>query len=130
MKIALDIHGVLSSDPKFFRDLAQAIIHAEGEVHILTGKHIANGIMEELEKAGFQPGIHYTKLFSISDYHKEIGTLMWGTTESPWMDDAIWSRTKADYCVRNNIDLCLDDTARYIPYFTTPVALYHGKKEM
>lgn len=130
MKIALDIHGVISKDPKFFRDLAQAVIHAEGEVHILTGKHVANGIMEELEHAGFQPGIHYTKLFSISDHHKKLGTPMHGTIENPWMDDIVWSSTKALYCAEHKIDLCIDDTERYMQYFVTPVALYRGKREV
>lgn len=129
MKLALDIHGVIDKDPAFFRDLAQAILHAEGQVHILTGKHYSNGIAEELEKAGFHAGIHYTHLFSVSDYHKEIGTPMWGTPENPWMDDAVWSKTKADYCVLHQIDLCLDDTPRYLPYFTTPVALYQAQKD-
>ncbi len=129
MRIALDVHGCIDKDPKFFRDLAQAVIHADGEIHILTGKHIANGIMEELDAAGFAAGIHYTHLFSVSDYHKERGTQMWGTLENPWMDDVIWSNTKADYCRYYKIDLCIDDTARYIPYFTTGVALYRKGNE-
>lgn len=128
MKIALDVHGVISKDPQFFRSLAQAVIHAEGQVHILTGKHLANGILEELEKYDFHAGVHYTHLFSISDYHQEIGTPMWGDVKNPFMDDAVWSKTKAEYCQRNQIDLCLDDTERYLPYFTTGVALYQKKE--
>lgn len=124
-KIAIDIHGVIDRDPEFFQDLLSTLRDANWEVHILTGSHIANGIIEELDRLGIHKYEHYTKLFSISDYHVKIETPMWGTKENPWMDDAVWSRTKADYCVREGIDFCLDDTDRYIPFFTTGVARYH-----
>lgn len=124
-KIAIDIHGVLDKDPDFFRDLLQTLRNANWEVHILTGKHIKNGIIDDLKRLGIKKYDHYTHLFSISDYHKKIGTPMWGDAANPWMDDTVWSRTKADYCVREGIDFCLDDTDRYIPFFTTGVARYY-----
>jgi len=128
-KIAVDIHGVLSKDPDFFRDLLQTLRNANWEVHILTGKHIENGIIAELDKLEIKKYDHYTHLFSISDHHKKIGTKMWGTVENPFMDDEVWSRTKADYCREHEIDLCIDDTARYVPFFTTGVALYSKGQE-
>ena len=59
-------------------------------------------------------------MFSISDYHKEIGTHMWYDNNSePWVDDLDWDKTKGEYCERNNIDLHIDDTKRYGDYFKT-----------
>ncbi len=124
MKLALDIHGVIDTNPTFFKTLARAVKKGGGEVYILTGKHIEREVIKELEKFGFHLGTHYNHLFSISDYHKYIGTKMWGDTKNPWMEDEIWNRTKADFCKRNEIDLCIDDKKEYIPYFTTPVVLY------
>jgi hypothetical protein len=124
-KIAVDIHGVIDQDPDFFRDFLQTLRNANWEVHILTGKHIKNGIMQELKRLGIARYDHYTHLFSISDYHKKKGTKMWGDEKNPWMDDTVWSATKAEYCVKNDIDLCIDDTDRYLPYFITGVARYY-----
>lgn len=123
-KIAVDIHGVIDQFPKFFKDLMATLVQAGWEVHILTGKRwdIVN---PELIKLGVIPDVHWTHIFSISEHHLKIGTKMWGTKENPWMDDEIWSKTKAEYCQEHGIELCLDDTDRYLPHFTTPVARYY-----
>ncbi len=124
-KIAVDIHGVIDKDPSFFSDFLCTLRDANWEVHILTGKHIENGIIAELKRLEINKYEHYTHLFSISDYHKKKGTQMWGDEKNPWMDDTLWSKTKAEYCIEHGIDLCLDDTDRYLPFFTTPVARYY-----
>ena len=126
MKFAIDIHGVIDQRPKFFRRMCKSMVQGNVEVHILTGKHIENGIKEELLELGFLFDIHYTHLFSISDYHKEQGTIMWGDVKNPHMDDSDWDRTKADYCLREHIDFCIDDKEPYMEYFLTPVSLYKG----
>lgn len=124
LKFAIDIHGVIDENPKFFRRMCKSLVRGGMEVHILTGKHLENKVHEELLQLGFLAFIHYTDLFSMADYHKEKGTKMWGDTKNPYMADADWDRTKADYCRRNQIDFCLDDKEQYMKYFLTPVALY------
>lgn len=117
--IALDLHGIINTLPEFFSLLTQALVKDNFEVHVLTGSHIkGQKIEEELQKYG----IAYTHLFSISDYHKEKGTEgMWYDEKGdPWVSDTDWDRTKADYCAKNNIAFCIDDTARYAKHFETP----------
>ena len=119
MKIGLDIHGVCDANPEFFVELSKLFVNSGHEVHILTGRRISDGALQEIKELGLK----YTHFFSISDYHKEIGTNMKNDIDgNPWMDDGTWDRTKGDYCKRNNIDFCIDDTERYGQYFETPFA--------
>ena len=124
MKFAIDIHGVIDENTKFFRHMCKSLMSGGIEVHILTGKHISNGVLDELSRLGFLKGTHYTTLFSMADFHKERGTKMWGDKKNPWMDDQVWNNTKALYCRVNNIDFCIDDKEAYMRDFLTPVALY------
>lgn len=125
MKIALDIHGVCDANPEFFIELSKLFVNSGQEVHILTGRRISDGALKEIEELG----LSYTHFFSISDYHKEIGTNMRNDMNGdPWMDDETWDRTKGDYCKRNKIDFCIDDTERYGKYFETPFAYMKIKK--
>lgn len=119
--LALDIHGIINANPTFFAAITRSLIKDGWEIHILTGSHIVEGkIPEELSEYG----IAYTHLFSIADYHRENKTTgMWyDTNGDPWVSDEDWDKTKADYCKRNNIPFCIDDTARYAHYFETPFA--------
>lgn len=119
MKIALDIHGVCDSSPEFFKLISKLIINDGGEVHILTGRRVSDGALEEVRELD----IGYTHFFSIADHHEEIGTKMWEDKNgNPWLDDETWDRTKGDYCKENEIDFCMDDTERYGEYFETPFA--------
>lgn len=128
---AFDIHGHVDAYPTFFSALTQSLIKDGWIIHILTGSHIKEtGIIEQLEKYG----IVYSHLFSIADYHRENHTNgMWYDEKGdPWVTDEDWDKTKADYCKRNNISFCTDDTARYASNFETPFGYMaiqmHNKK--
>lgn len=126
MKLGLDIHGVILDSVDLCKKLATLVIHDGGEVHILTGSTKERAIME-LESVGFELNIHYTHLFSIMDYHNDIGTevtgynVEHGTNEFP---DEEWDKTKGDYCRKHKIDLHLDDSLIYEEYFTTGFARF------
>lgn len=132
MKIALDIHGVIDTNPEFFSQLTFAIsgdaqeYGLEHEVHILTGSRLGSG---EIEYQLKEMNINYTHIFSIADYLKEYGKkeLPQSTPENPWFCKEEWDMVKADYCRRNKIDLCLDDCDAYFKHFTTPIARYYSK---
>jgi len=67
--------------------------------------------------------LKYTKIFSITDYHKQINTPTKGFHPKfgfALIEDELWDKTKADYCRRENIDFHIDDTLAYNDYFTTP----------
>lgn len=119
LKIALDIHGVCDANPSFFQELTKLFVREGHEVHVLTGRRISDGAVDEIQELG----IEYTHFMSIADYHNEVGTKMWEDENgNPWLDDEDWDRTKGDYCDRHNIDFCIDDTERYAKYFKTPFA--------
>jgi len=111
----LDLHGVINSAPEFFALVTNSLVKDGWEIHVLTGSHIAEkGIEEELKSYG----IAYTHLFSIADYHRNNKeSMFYDEKGDPWISDEAWDRTKADYCERNEIPMCTDDTARYAKYF-------------
>jgi len=125
MKLGLDIHGVIDTHPDEYVALAQAVLDAGGEVHILTGELDTPKLRQQLKSFG----IKYTTLFSISTYHLGKGTaIRYDEKGDPHMDEILWDRTKADYCIEHGIDLHIDDTERYGKYFKTPFLLIKGKQ--
>lgn len=117
--LALDLHGIINAQPDFFAALTKSLKKDGWEIHVLTGSHIEeNKIKEELASYDLE----YTHLFSIADYHRENKTTgMWYDEKGdPWVSDEDWNKTKAEYCKKNNISFCIDDTAKYANYFTTP----------
>jgi len=125
-KLSIDIHGVCDSAPEFFALISKLIIDSGGEIHILTGRRVSDGAIDEIKELG----ISYTHFFSIADHHEIIGTKMRNDEKGrPWMDDETWDRTKGDYCKLHQIDFCIDDTERYGKYFETPFAFMKINKD-
>lgn len=127
MKLGLDIHGVLDTNPKEFVSLAKRVRTEGGEVHIITGSSQNVDLVELL--LSLDSGKKYWDyLVSIQDEllkkYKPTGINEHGR---PYWPDELWDRFKGDYCAKHNIDLHYDDTERYIQYFTTPVVIYKGK---
>jgi hypothetical protein len=124
MKIALDIHGVVDSNHTFFAELTQLLVNNDHEVHLLTGSKIT----KELKQTLAEYCINWTHLFSITDYHvKKKSGIKFDKNGHPWLDAYKWDKTKAEYCARNNIDLCLDDSDTYAYFFKTPYARYYSR---
>jgi hypothetical protein len=125
-KLGLDLHGVIDSIPETFSFLTNAIVNNGGEVHIITGGSLTDStynenITEQLKKLN----IAYTHVFSIRDYHDEVGTAKLGTHPKygfPTIDDDTWDRTKGLYCKHHKINLHIDDTLMYNEFFNTPFA--------
>lgn len=124
MKIGLDLHGVITDMPEFFKNMMWMLTCSGVEIHIITGGSIDKAYNELKNLEIYNPN-YYTHLFSILDYHIEKGTPQVGYNEefdNPEFDDEVWDRTKADYCREHNIDLMIDDSMIYEQYFTTPFA--------
>lgn len=124
MKLGLDLHGVISDHPEYFKNLMYALRKSGWEIHIITGGSTLKAI-KELSDLGFKPSVNYTHLFSVLDYHIRKGTRITGwhpVLLNPEFPEKEWDRTKADYCRYNNIGLHLDDSTIYEQYFTTPFA--------
>jgi hypothetical protein len=134
MKIGLDYHGVITHQPELWKFITNSIMNGGGEVHIITGGTLLttpNPIIEKLEEWG----IPYTEIHSVYDYLKETGapTLEGirvfpdGTTQTKY-DDEVWDRVKGEMSSRLGINLHIDDTPQYGPYFNSiPFLLYNPK---
>lgn len=125
-KIGFDLHGVAMERPEFFSEISRALVAGGIEVHIITGKR-REELAGELETFGFHEGVNFTHFFSITDYHVAKGTSIEWVGDKPWMDEYEWNKSKRDYCLREEIDLHLDDTDDYIALFKTPVARFWTK---
>jgi hypothetical protein len=121
-KLGLDIHGVLNALPEFFAFLTDSIIKNGGEVHLITGGTWS----KELENEVKRYNIKYTHVFSVYDYliesnAKQVGSISFGDgTIQRKFEDEQWDRVKGDYCLKNDINLHIDDTLIYNDYFKTP----------
>jgi len=123
IKIGIDIHGVIDTDPAFFKVLTELLVNNGHEVHIITGSKIEREI-PQLKKHG----ISYTHLFSITDHHIKNGTkISWDKKNNPHLDTYLWDKTKAQYCKEQNIDMHFDDSDTYNYFFKTPYARYFSK---
>ena len=131
MKLGLDIHGVIDSNPESFAFMSQSVITNNGEVHIITGGSWTTELEEQLKVYG----IKWTSHFSVYDYLLESGIDSIGTIQFPdgtiqkKFDYHLWDTIKAGYCKSNNIDLHIDDTEVYSNYFTTPFLLYKSSED-
>jgi len=120
LKIGLDVHGICDANPEFFSELSRLLVNNNHEVHIITGRRVRDGALEEIKELG----ISYTHFFSIADFHEEIGTKVWEDDNgNPWLEGELWDKTKDEYCKRHRIDFHIDDTERYGEYFETPFML-------
>ena len=130
MKLGLDIHGVIDSNPKLFLHIASQY----DEVHIITGgsfKDTKYDLVGDLIELGHDALNRRTKWwdkeFSVFDYlletqaktNEELGV----ASHHPFPDET-WNKVKADYCREHEIDLHIDDMEQYLTYFTTPYMLY------
>jgi hypothetical protein len=117
-KIGLDIHGVIDAMPEFFSFLSHSLVSNGGEVHILTGGNLEEGL-KDLEKFN----IAYTHIFSIQEYHRQKQTPTYAKHPRygfEMVSNEEWDKSKGDYCVKYGIDLHIDDTMEYNNFFQTP----------
>lgn len=131
MKLGLDIHGVIDSNPESFAFMSRSVVAAGGEVHIITGGSWTSILEEQLR--GY--GIKWTSHFSVYDYLLDSGIDSIGTIQFPdgtiqkKFDYHLWDTIKAGYCKSNSINLHIDDTEVYSKYFTTPFLLYKSSED-
>lgn len=116
MRIGLDIHGVIDAHPDFFKYRTMEWMFQGGhEIHIVTGMEWGKAMFDI-----YQAGISFTHHFSIVDHHRRIGTRIWNNDtrgDGYWMDKEDWNRTKGEYAVTKSLDIHIDDSPCYGPYF-------------
>ena len=124
LKIGVDLHGVATDAKEFFQVFTKTMVAAGHEVHIITGPRVTEKLKQEIKDLD----LSFTHVFSITDHHLAVGTpIEFDAHGNPFMDDYLWDRTKADYCLQMGISLHLDDSDAYNYFFKTPYARFYSK---
>ena len=113
MKIGFDIHGVIDTYPIVFSSFSRKLKEEGHEIHIITGRP-----QKECEQRVRDAGVVFDHFFSIVDHHlsrKEPS--MFQKDGTWWMDNQVWIRTKGDYAEYTGLDVHLDDSPEYLPFF-------------
>lgn len=116
IKVGIDIHGVIDRDPEFFSNLTHKLKCNGHEVHILTGHEISNELFTTLNDFC----IRYDHVFSITSFHKEIGThISYKNNDptQPLIAPTVWDRAKAHYAEYVGLCIHIDDSSIYGRYF-------------
>ncbi len=123
IKLGLDLHGVIDVAPKFFSALARQMLDRGHEIYIVTGREDTEELHDELKQCGME-GVHnyklYNSILSITSFRKEQGvsiSYLEGRKSQPMMDPKVWNPTKAVLCATAGIDIMIDDSALYEPFF-------------
>jgi hypothetical protein len=119
IRLGLDLHGVIDKDPTFFSQLADVMKYRNHEIYIVTGREDCVELREELEACSM-PGRLYNGILSITSYQKSQGepvSYLDGRLSQPMMNPKVWNPTKAMLCATAGIDIMIDDSALYEPYF-------------
>lgn len=123
LKIGIDLHGVSDAFPTFFAEFTKLFVDAGHSIHILTGELVTSALHAQLEACG----VKYTHLYSIAQHHKDLNTPMtFDEKGTPWIDQDLWVRAKGEYAKQHELDIMLDDTEGYGPYFSTPFVFFKG----
>jgi len=116
IRLGLDLHGVIDAAPEFFSALAKAMIDRGNEIYIVTGREDCKELRRELKACRMD----YDGVLSITSYQKSIGTpiqYLDGRKSQPMMDAKVWNPTKAMLCATAGVDIMIDDSTLYAPYF-------------
>jgi len=130
MKIGVDLHGVIDSNPELFkRILSTLTLSGKVGVYIVSGPPKVD-IIAELEELGFEEDLHYKEVYSIVDFLKESGVVMWQNEKGRWWsNDEDWMASKARICDKLHLDAMIDDKEMYRNAFAnikTHFTLYEG----
>lgn len=120
-KIGVDFHGVITAAPSFFRDFNGLALSRGHEIHVVSGGPY---LVERKFLDSWQIG--YSQIFALVDYFAGMGKITYFANGNFKVPDELWNRAKAEYCLQNNINIQIDDTAMYGTFFRTPFALYNA----
>ena len=121
MILGLDVHGVIDKDPDKYAALTRSIRAKKGgKVYVITGQSDT----PELRSVLSNLGITFDRLVSIQDELIAAGAPVMDHEEGrPIFRSLDWNSFKGSYCSRNHVDLMIDNSPEYKPYFTTPFLL-------
>ena len=120
MKIALDLHGVLS-DWEFMTPIVHELIAEGHELYVVSGAP-KRELEKEIVELGYQ--VEWFKgVYSIIDWLLDNNApgKIWHNEKGWWYDDDVrWWKTKAEIAEFYEIDILLDDQEKYKQGYLKP----------
>lgn len=122
LKIGLDYHGVIDINTKYFADFCKEANKRDHLIYIITG-----GPKTLVDYKLKDNNIFYDLCFAISDYYIAKNKIVQKETGEFIIPDNLWNIAKADFCRRSQVNIHIDDSLKYINWFSTPYCYYNKK---
>lgn len=122
LKIGLDYHGVIDINTKYFADFCKEANKRDHLIYIITG-----GPKTLVDYKLKDNNIFYNLCFAISDYYIAKNEIVQKETGEFIIPDNLWNIAKADFCRRSQVNIHIDDSLKYINWFSTPYCYYNKK---
>lgn len=121
-KIGIDFHGVINTNPTFFKQFIDCALKQNILIYIISG-----GPRNTIEKYLNENNISYSVLWCIYDFYEQTNQVKFFADGSFHVDDELWNSAKAKYCEKENICIHIDDSSIYARSFKTPYCKYDEK---
>ena len=131
VNLGIDVHGTLDSNPILFKKLILALEELDYDVvvHIITGEKFDDEVDKKLRGFYNLEKKWWDEYFSVETHLLKCGhPYIKNSKGRPVFDETTWNRTKAYYCLFNNITLHIDDEIKYIMAFFTPHIYYSSEQ--
>ena len=122
LKIGLDYHGVIDTNVKYFADFCTKAKQRNHLVYVVTG-----GPKVKVDYNLQKNKIPYDMSFAISDYYQAMNKVIQVNDGKFMIPDNLWNMAKAEFCRRSGINIHIDDSLKYINWFSTPYCYYNTK---
>ena len=119
LKIGLDYHGVISRHQKYFADFAAEAVKRGHQIYIITG-----GPKYAIAQKLRQLHLPYTEIFAIYDFYKNSRYMEYQPNGDWHIPDELWDKAKGEYCLAQKINIHIDDSKKYIRWFSTPYCCF------
>lgn len=110
MKIGIDVHGTIDTNPLFFNNFIRKAQKNGTAVYVISGPPIVD-IKKTLNKIGISANNVF--VLSVVDYLKKNKAPMWEKANGWWADDETWWASKAKMCKEYGINVLIDDKIEY-----------------
>ena len=121
-KIGIDYHGVITDNPAFFKEFNTLALQKGIGIYILSG-----GRKAEINAYLSEHQIPYSEIFSILDFYDAQNKVTFLADGSFKVDDELWNKAKAQFCLEQGIAFHIDDSPLYGETFETPFCLYNNR---
>lgn len=124
IKISLDYHGVVDQDINYWREFCYLAKKRGHRIYIISG-----GPQVMIRQKLAKNQISYDVLWCVLDYCLSLKRVIMTENGKLTIADDLWNSVKGFLCHQNRIDLHIDDTLAYKPYFLTPFCWYNQQQK-